>query len=90
MFTARLAIPGMMITTGGAAKLTAVERAMMIYTRDSNRSIADIAREVRCDRSLLYKDERFKRLRQAHKGRPPKGSKSKEGHIEAEQDDDDD
>jgi hypothetical protein len=68
-------------------ELTAVERAMMLYTRDSNRSIASRAREAGCDRSLLYKDERFKRLRQANQGRLPKGSKSKEGDIESEWDD---
>jgi hypothetical protein len=74
-------------TAVGAAELTAVERAMMIFIRDPSRSITDLAREVGCDRSLLYKDERFKRLRQAHQGKPPKGNKSKEGDIEAEQDD---
>jgi hypothetical protein len=69
-----------------AAELTAVEHAMIIFTRDPTRSLTDIADEAGCDRSLFYKDERLIRLREAHQGKVPRGSKSKEGEIEAEQD----
>jgi hypothetical protein len=72
-----------------AAKLTAVEQAIALFLRDPDLSVSDIARQVGCNRSLLYRDERFKRLREAHRGRLPKGSKSKEGHLEAELEEED-
>ncbi len=66
------------------AQLTAVERAMLIYSRDPNQSLREVARKVPCDPSLLSRDPKFKRLREAHQGSVPKGSKSKEGTVEAE------
>jgi hypothetical protein len=66
------------------AELTAVERAIAVYLRDPDLSVSEVARQVGCDRSLLYRDERFKRLRKAHRKTLPKGSKSKEGDLEAE------
>jgi hypothetical protein len=68
-------------------ELTAAERAMVVYLRDPNQSIREIAHQVGCDPSLLYRDERLKRLREAHKGKVPKGTKSKEGDLEAEAED---
>lgn len=70
--------------TSAAAELTAVERAIAVYLRDPNLSVIEVARLAGCDRSLLYRDARFKRLRQAHRGTLPKGSKSNEGDLEAE------
>jgi hypothetical protein len=66
-----------------AAELTAAERAIAIYLRDPTLSVSKVAEQAGCDRSLLYRDERFKRLRAAHQGTLPKGSKSKEGDLEA-------
>ncbi len=70
-----------------AVQLTAVERAMQIFARDPNQSVGEIARQVGCDRSLLYRDPRFKRLREAYRGTLPKGSKSRDGELEAEAED---
>ncbi len=72
---------------GPAVQLTAVERAMQIFLRDSNQSVRSIARQVGCDPSLLYRSESFKRLREAYAGRIPKGTKSKDGALEAEDED---
>ena len=73
---------------GGAptdsVELTKVERAIQFYLRDPNQSVREVARKVPCDPSLLYRDERFNRLREAHQGKLPKGSKSGEGDLEAE------
>jgi hypothetical protein len=69
---------------GDAVRLTAVERAMQIFLRDPNQSIRGIARQVGCDPALLFRDERFTRLREAYKGKVPKGSKPKDGPLEAE------
>jgi hypothetical protein len=66
-------------------KLTAVERAMQIYARDPNQSLRAVARQVGCDPSLLSRDARFKRLRESYVANIPRGSKSKEGTVEAEQ-----
>jgi hypothetical protein len=66
------------------AGLTAVEQAMVIYLRDPSQSVADVARQVPCNRSLLYRDERFKRLRSTCVGQVPKGSKTKDRTMEAE------
>lgn len=66
------------------AELTAVEKAMVIFTRDPNQSLREVARQVPCDPSLLSRDGRFKRLQQAHAGSVPKGSKSKDRDLEAE------
>ena len=60
---------------------------MQIYARDPNQSVAEVARLAGCDRSLLYRDKRFKRFREACAGSIPKGSKSKEGIMEAEEED---
>jgi hypothetical protein len=64
---------------------TAVERAMIIFTRDPNQPVTEIARQAGCDRSLLYRSPTFRRLRQAHAGRLPRGSKSSDGDLEAEE-----
>jgi hypothetical protein len=72
-----------------AAKLTAVEEAIALFLRDPDLSVSEIARQVGCNRSMLYRDERFKRLRETYRGRLPKGSKSKEGHLEAELEEED-
>lgn len=72
--------------TSDQVKLTAVERALVIYTRDPNQSIRAIARQAGCHPSLLSRDERFQRLRQAHVGNVPRGRKPKGGDIEAEAD----
>jgi hypothetical protein len=69
-------------------RLTAVERAIQIYLRDPNQSVRAVAREAGCDPSLLYRDERFRRLRKAHAGTLPRGSKAKDGSLEAEADED--
>jgi hypothetical protein len=65
-------------------ELTAVERAMQIYLRDPNQSLREVARKARCDPGQLSRDPRFRRLREAHAGTIPKGSKSKQGDMEAE------
>jgi hypothetical protein len=62
-------------------ELTAVERALVIYARDPNQSLREVARKVPCDPSLLSRDERFKRFREAYQVKPVKGSKSKEGTV---------
>jgi hypothetical protein len=72
---------------GSKPELTAVERAMMLFTRDPNQSIRALARQVGCDSSLLYRDPRIRRLREAHRGKLPKGTKSREGDVEAEAED---
>jgi hypothetical protein len=70
-----------------STELSAVEQAMIIFNRDPTQSIAKIARTVGCSRGVLYHDERFQRLLQAHQGMLAKGSKSRDGKIEAEADD---
>jgi hypothetical protein len=69
---------------GGLTELTDVEKAMMIFTRDPNQSLREIARQVPCHHSLLVRDKSFQRLRRAHQGSIPKGKKSREGDTEAE------
>lgn len=64
-------------------QLTAVERALILYTRNPSQSLRKLAREVGCDVSLLSRDERIQRLRDAYGGKIPRGSKSKEGDLEA-------
>ena len=66
------------------AKLTATERAIAIYLRDPSKSVRAVARQARCNPSLLYRDPRFRRLRAAHQATLPKGTKSKDGDLEAE------
>jgi len=68
-------------------ELTKAEKAMQIYLRDPNQSLREVAGKVPCDPALLSRDPRFKRLRQAHQGKLPKGSKSKDGKLEADADD---
>jgi hypothetical protein len=65
--------------------LTAVERALVFFLRDPNQSVRAVARQVGCDPALLYRDQRFCRLREALKGKLPRGSRSKEGHLEAQE-----
>ncbi len=67
-----------------ATELTAVERAMLVFTRDPSQSVSEVARKVGCDRSLLYRDARFKSLRSSYNRTLPRGSKTKEGILEAE------
>jgi hypothetical protein len=71
-------------STTPPAELTAVERALVIYSRDPDQSVREVARRAGCDPSLLYRDERFGRLREAYKRKLRKGTKSKEGDLEAE------
>jgi hypothetical protein len=67
--------------------LTAIERAMLILMRDPNQSNRAIAGKVGCHPSLLSKGERFKRLRKAMIAILPKGSKTREGDLEASTED---
>jgi hypothetical protein len=67
-----------------AEKLTAVERAVQIFLRDTNQSKREVARKAGCNPSLLSRDGRFKQLWEAYNRSLPKGSKSKDGTIEAE------
>lgn len=64
-------------------ELTAVERAIQIYLRDPNQSLRTVAQQAGCNVSLLSRDDRIKRLREAHAGTVPRGSKSEDG-VEAE------
>ena len=52
--------------------------------RDPGQPIRELARKVPCSRALLYDCPQLQRLRQAHAGRLPRGSKSKDGEVEAE------
>jgi hypothetical protein len=69
---------------GRPVELTAVERALVIYARDPNQSLRAVARQVGCAHSLLVRDPRFQRMRQAIAGVVSRGSKSKGGDMEAE------
>jgi hypothetical protein len=65
-------------------KLTACERAMQIFLKNPNQSTREVARKAGCDHSLLSRDDKFQRLREACGAKLPKGTKSKEGRLEAE------
>lgn len=71
-------------TTDGQAELTAVERALVIYARDPNQSVRAVARQVGCNHTLLLRDPRFQRLREAYASTLPRGRKSKDGNLEAD------
>jgi hypothetical protein len=67
--------------------LSAVERAIQIFLRDTSQSVREIARKVGCNHALLSRNEKFRRLRQAYQGSPPRGTKSRDGNLEAEAED---
>jgi hypothetical protein len=69
-----------------ATPLTAVEKALMLMHRDPNKSLRQVAREVPCNHALLSRDRRIQRMREAQTRRVPKGSKAKDGTLEAEAD----
>jgi hypothetical protein len=62
---------------------------MQIYLRDPNQSIRAVARQSGCNPSLLSRNLQFRRLRQAYQSKLPKGSKAKDGTLEAESNDTD-
>jgi hypothetical protein len=64
--------------------LTAEERCIQIYLRDPNQSLRKIARLARCDPSIPSRSDKLRRLREAHAGKLPRGRKTKEGDLEAE------
>jgi hypothetical protein len=64
-------------------RLTRVEKALMLMARDPNKSLRRVAREVPCHVSLLSRDPRVRRMRQAQAGHLPKGRKGKAGDVEA-------
>ncbi len=66
------------------AALTAVERAMQIFLRDTRQTKVEIARQAGCHPSVLSREGPFTRLWDAHHGTVPKGSKAKDGTMEAE------
>ena len=87
--------PGLVVTieAGGvtviledkpATKLTAVEQAIAIFLRDPQRSVRAIAAEIGCSHSVLSENETFKRLRAAFAGTVHRGRKSKDGRLEAD------
>jgi hypothetical protein len=64
--------------------LTKVEQAIQIFLRDPNQSIRAVAQKVPCAPSLLFKSDKFGRVVCTFKGSLPKGSKSVDGTLEAE------
>jgi hypothetical protein len=70
------------------AELTAVDRAMIIFAKDPNQTIREVARKVGCHPSLLSRNEKFQNLRSAYMGTLPIGTKSKDRNLEAQADDD--
>jgi hypothetical protein len=68
-----------------AVELTAEERCIQIYLRDPNQSLRQIARQAGCDASIPVRSEKLKRLRAANAGTIPKGSKTKAGDLEVEE-----
>jgi hypothetical protein len=69
------------------AKLTAGKRAILVFLSDPNQSKREAARKVGCHPSLLSRDKQFMRFWKAHIGKVPKGSKAKDGTMEAEAED---
>jgi len=66
------------------SKFSKIERALIILRRDPNKSNRAIAIEVGCAASLLSSDPTFLAAREALRGKVPKGSKGKDGTMEAE------
>ena len=64
--------------------LTAIERSIAIFLRDPNQSIRAIAKKAGCSHSVLSESEQFRRLRAVFTGNLPRGSKSKDGGIDAD------
>jgi hypothetical protein len=71
-----------------SSELTKVEKAMQIYLRDTNQSEREIARQVGCHPSLLSRSKRFQSLKEMYereyRNKIPRGSKTMEGGMEAE------
>jgi hypothetical protein len=65
-------------------ELTKAEIAMLIYLRDPSQTVPEVASKAGCDSSLLYRHPKFKRLYKTYQGTPKKGSKGKDGSMEAE------
>jgi hypothetical protein len=73
------------LPAAGAGRVTAEDLCVEFFLRDPNQSLREIARQAGCDPSIPARSERLKRLRQTYAGRLPRGSKSKDGSLEAEE-----
>jgi len=84
--------PGKEETGGGAAELSKVARALAALTDHPDWTDEQIAKAAGCNVKSLYRMKKFKdakALLKEGKGDMPKGSKSKEGDVEAWERDED-
>jgi hypothetical protein len=66
--------------------LTAIDRAILIYSRDPSLTVRALAKMVGCSPSTLSESAAFQRLRDAQTESVTKGTKSKDGKIETKAD----